>query len=100
MTEQLTGNTLKTKLNLETATIAWRDLQRFFAAGNAIMVAPELDLINVAMAISEDKATELKTWLDEAKVQPVPDPQALQWYENDTPVWAVVISPWVLVQVK
>ena len=44
----------KAKVNLETSQIAWKELQRFFAAGLAISVAAELDLVEVAFQFSVD----------------------------------------------
>ena len=37
----------KEKVNLETAKIHWKDLQRFFAKGEAVWVSSELDLVEV-----------------------------------------------------
>ena len=42
----------KAKVNEETSQIAWKDLQRFFAGGTIIYVAPELDLVDVAFQMS------------------------------------------------
>ncbi len=91
-------NQLEQQLNLETAQIHWRELQRFFASGNAIAVDPTLDLTHVAAQIAADNATLLKQWMDSGLVDAVKDTQALQWFEADALVWAVVIKPWVLVQ--
>ncbi len=41
---------LKAKLNQETAKASWKELQPFFARGQTVYVAPELDLIEVALA--------------------------------------------------
>ena len=89
---------LEQHINLETAQIPWRDLQRFFASGNAIAVDPTLNLTHVAAQIAADNAHQLKQWMDSGSVDVVKDTQALQWYESDALVWAVVIKPWVLVQ--
>lgn len=97
-TEDTTLSTAE-KLNLETAKIAWKDLQRFFASGNAISVAKGIDLIKVAAALLEDDTKTLKQWMDTNQVHAVTDEQALSWHENDNLLWAVVIAPWVLVQV-
>ncbi|QEY18339.1 DUF2288 family protein [Cellvibrio sp. KY-GH-1] len=91
-------NELEQQLNLETAQIHWRELQRFFASGNAIAVDPSLDLTHVAAEIAADNAAQLKEWMEAGLVDAVKDAQALQWYEADSLVWAVVIKPWVLVQ--
>jgi len=89
---------LTANLNRETAPIAWRDLQRFFASGNAIAVAPELDLIEVGATLADDKAAQLSEWMQQGKVDAVSDAQAQAWFEADAQVWALVIRPWVLVQ--
>ena len=89
---------LQDTLNLETATIPWRELQRFFAAGRAIGVAPELDLVKVGVELSRDNADQFRTWMDEGKVAAVCDEQAQAWFEADAEVWALVIKPYVLVQ--
>ncbi|MHB1590378.1 MAG: DUF2288 family protein, partial [Sulfuricella sp.] len=45
---------LRAELNRETARIAWKELLRFFAAGTVIAVSQDLDLIEVAIQISND----------------------------------------------
>ncbi|MEW5904550.1 MAG: DUF2288 domain-containing protein [Pseudomonadota bacterium] len=88
----------RAKMNLETSRIAWRELQRFFASGAAIFVSPGLDLVEVAFQISEDNKEQVLAWMGTGQVAKVSDEQALAWYERDTDVWAVVVSPYVLVQ--
>ncbi len=88
----------RASVNLETAQIAWRELQRFFASGVAIAVSPELDLIEVAFQVSEDNAEQVAQWMATGQVVRVTDEQAMAWYEADADVWAVVVRPYVLVQ--
>ena len=86
------------KMNLETSRIAWKDLQRFFAHGRAIVVSSELDLVDVADQFAKDNKVMVEQWMQENKVGKVTDRQALDWFETDTLVWAVVVKPWLLVQ--
>ncbi len=88
----------RAKVNLETAQIAWRELQRFFASGAAIAVSPALDLVEVAFQISEDNAAQVVQWVNAGQIARVSDEQALAWLESDATVWAVVVRPYVLVQ--
>ena len=88
----------RAKVNLDTSTIPWRELQRFFARGAAIAVARSLDLVEVAFQVSEDNKAQVERWMLAGQVGRVSDEQALAWYEADAHVWAVVISPYVLVQ--
>ena len=88
----------KAKVNLETSRIPWNELQRFFAAGVAIAVDNELDLVEVAYQFSIDNKALVEDWLKSNLIGPVSDQQASNWYNNNTDVWAVVVKPWVLVQ--
>ncbi|MDD2914356.1 MAG: DUF2288 domain-containing protein [Gallionella sp.] len=88
----------RAKLNLETSKIAWKELQRFFASGSALAVAADLDLVEVAFQMSEDNVEQIQQWAAAGKLGKVSDEQAGEWLANDVSVWAVVVSPWVLVQ--
>lgn len=88
----------RAKVNLETSRIAWKELQRFFASGVAVGVDAELDLVEVAYQFSKDNKAQVERWLLTGKVGKVSDEQAATWLEADADMWAVVVSPWVLVQ--
>lgn len=89
---------LNTRLNKETARIAWKDLQSHFARGVAVYVAPELDLIDVAKHFAADEATKIQSLMSDQRVALVSEAQAGEWAEADQEMWAVVVLPWVLVQ--
>ena len=86
------------KLNGETARFAWKELQRFFASGAVIVVAPELDLVDVAVKIAEDDKPAVEQWMQQGKIGRVSDEQAQAWWDADTALWTVVVKPWILVQ--
>ena len=88
----------RTKINQETSRIAWKELQRFFASGAVILVSSDLDMVEAAYQISEDNQLTVTQWMAEGKIGKVADAQALAWYKEDAEVWAVVVSPYVLVQ--
>lgn len=88
----------RAKLNLETAQMAWRDMQRYFASGVALYVSPELDLVDAAWQMSEDNIGQIGVWMNAGQLGKVSDGQAAQWFNTDARLWAVVVSPWVLVQ--
>ena len=89
---------LRARINAETAKIAWHELQRFFAQGYAVGVAPGLDLIDVAVAFSRDDNERVAVWMEAGRVGPVSDSQALEWFDANALMWCVVVRPWVLVQ--
>jgi len=88
----------KEKVNLETSQIAWKELQRFFANGSAVFVAPDLDLVEVAYQFSIDNKDQVADWMQNKQIGLVTDTQAIAWFEQNTAVWAVVVKPWILVQ--
>ena len=91
-------STLYAKLLGETAQIGWAELAPFFAKGQLLAVAPELDLVAVAEALAGDQSATVRNWLESKQVQLLTDERAQDWQLRDPDLWAVVVSPWVVVQ--
>lgn len=89
---------LRVELNEQTAQMPWMELQRYFAGGYLISIAPELDLIDVGARIAADDKSSVQDWMKAGLLQRVSDIQAQQWLANDALLWAVVVKPWILVQ--
>lgn len=89
---------IRGKLNSETARIAWKELQRYFAGGYTLFVDDQLDLIDVAYQFHQDNAAQIEQWLGEQRLKQVTNQQARQWFNDDAVLWACVVSPWVLIQ--
>ena len=89
---------LRAKVNMETSRIDWKELQRFFAGGAAVEVSTRLDLVEVALQMHADNKAQIESWLSAGTIGKVTDAQAAAWLAADAEVWAVVVSPWVLVQ--
>lgn len=98
MTENNPKEIIRAKVNLETAQMAWSDMQRYFASGAALFVSPDLDLVETAFQMSEDNATLISEWMAAGQFGKVTDEQARVWTADDAMHWVVVVSPWVLVQ--
>jgi hypothetical protein len=92
------ADTEKAKLNLETAQVAWTELQRFFAQGSVIWVDESLDMIDVAHRVAQDDSGAIKTWMNKGVLAQVTDEQAKRWLAGDTWLWSVVVRPLILVQ--
>jgi len=84
--------------NAQTAKLAWPELVRHFARGVVIKVAPGMDLVDVAVAMAQDRAEEIDAWTRAGQIQRASDEDARQWHEQERAFWAVVVAPWVLVQ--
>jgi hypothetical protein len=89
---------LYAKLNLETSQMQWKELLRHFASGSVIHVSGDLDLVDVAVRISNDDTASVAQWMSEYRVVKVSDAQAATWLEANASLWTVVVKPWILVQ--
>mgnify|MGYP000992201820 CR=1 FL=1 len=89
---------LRAKLNAETGRLAWKELERHFARGAVIKVAPGMDLVAVALAVARDDQAAIAAWLGDGRLGRAGGEDAIAWHGRDAVFWAVVTAPWVLVQ--
>lgn len=97
-TDIIDKDVLRANINNETSKIEWQELQRFFAGGWLIYVSAETNLLDVAVAFSEDNKNQVSKWLTSGEVAKVTDDQAKDWHDNKASFWSTVIKPWVLIQ--
>ncbi len=93
-----TDDILRSRLNQETARLPFAELLRHFAAGSVVSVANDLDLVEVAVQFSQDNKTQVAAWMSAGKITRASDGDAQRWIDAAQELWAVVVSPWVLVQ--
>lgn len=86
------------ELNAQTARIAWTELERHFARGVVIWVAPDLDLVEIAVCMVRDEKPVIERYMAGGKLGQLTDEQASDWAGREGELWAVVAAPWVLVQ--
>ncbi len=91
-------STLYAKLLGETAEISWNELEPFFAKGALLWVDAGLDLIEAAEGMAEDNRDKVAAWLAAGSLGEVSATRALDLVERDPSLWAVVVSPWILIQ--
>ena len=89
---------LRANINNETSQINWQALQRFFAGGWLIYVSENTNLLDVAVAFSQDNKEQVSRWLTSGEVAKVNDEQAKNWHRDNTLFWSTVVKPWVLIQ--
>lgn len=89
---------MRTKLNAETARLAWPELERHFARGAVIRVDKTLDLVDVAVCVATDDKTRVEVWMSAGVVGHPSTEDAEGWVEQQPDFWAVVVAPWVLIQ--
>ena len=89
---------VRNNLAAEKAVIPYTELQKFFAKGMLVNVDQSLDLIDVAVAMAMDDATQLQDWIKSGLVQRAHDEHARNWTKADARLVAVTVTPWILVQ--
>ena len=94
----MTSDILRAKLNLETAQLAWRELERHFARGSIIKIAPGMDLVDAALQVAENNAATVQVWLAEGRIARAELSDAEDWHARQPFFWTVVVAPWVLIQ--
>lgn len=89
---------IKVKLLAETAKVSWKEIEKFFARGVVLEVSSELDLLEVATNMACDDSFEIKKLMQAGKLGELNVAQAKEWSVYDDGLWAVVVSPWIIVQ--
>ena len=95
---ELSDEELFHKLNGETAELSWRELESHFARGVIVRVAPELDLVRVAVSFTRDDRRMVEELMSDGRVATATDSDAIVWADIQPTFWAVVVAPWVLIQ--
>jgi hypothetical protein len=89
---------LRAKLNLETAQLAWPELERHFARGVVVKVAAGVDLVDAALQVAENNTATVQQWLADGRLAKAELADAEDWHARQPMFWAVVVAPWVLIQ--
>ena len=89
---------LRAKLNLETAQLAWPELERHFARGVVVRVATGVDLVEAALQVAENNTATVQQWLADGRLAKAELSDAEDWHARKPMFWAVVVAPWVLIQ--
>lgn len=86
------------KLAGEVLDAPWQELAPHFARDAMLLVAPEVDLLDVAVAMARDDVARMEDWLSSGSlVRPGAD-RAATWGEEPPRFQAVIVQPWVVAQ--
>jgi len=98
--DRLPEDDLWAELAGATARIEWAELERFFAKGQVIEVAGELDLVDVAVHVANDNGKQVDRWMQAGLFGLLVTESARDWASGERELWAVVVAPWILVQAR
>lgn len=79
----------------------WQNLIPHAARDNVVLVNPELDLLEVGVAVALDNVSSVQRWISEALITK-PTIEQLQNWERDRShqFLALIVQPYVLIQDK
>ncbi len=81
------------------AEVNWRELKIHLQRDAIIIVAAELDLIEVAVAVANDDKARVETWIAENQLVKPTVEQLESWeQEPDNRFQMLIVQPFILVQ--
>ena len=87
---------IREKLANDIGVVPWSYLAPHAAAGSLIFVDPELKLVDVGAAISNNRADLVQGWLKSGDLLKIEAIHAAQWEDGKTDFEALVVLPFVL----
>ena len=99
-TELTPREELVAKLNGETAIVAWKEIERFFAKGDLLLIEQGVDLINCAADMSLDNKDEIGRLIKDEKIKAMSLEFVKANCQPETEFWTVVVAPYILAQLK
>ncbi len=87
------------ELALEMIEAEWNSLRAHLERGGLIVVAAELDLIDVALKVAGDDAAAIGSWISAGQLAKPSAPQINQWDADKLKCFRMlIVSPYVLIQ--
>jgi hypothetical protein len=90
---------LRIKLGDRMGPVFFSDLKAHLERDAVIIVAQELELLDVAVAVANDDADKVKDWIESGKMRKPSLLERDEWPAHEGRTWeAVIVKPFVLVQ--
>ncbi len=81
------------------ADVSWRELRFHLQRDAIIVVADELDLIDVGVAVAEDNKKLVEKWIAASQLGKPNEQQLESWErEPETPFQMLIVQPFILIQ--
>jgi hypothetical protein len=79
----------------------WGWLEEHAKRGRVIVVVPNLDLVEVGVAIAEDNVTTVQQWMEDGWIYYPTEEQISAWNQNKTQSFpSLIIQPFVLFKIE
>ncbi len=90
---------LRARLSEDIHRVDWKPLAPHAKRGALVMVAPELDLVEVGTAVAQDQGDQVRQWLDSRQLSRPAEADAEAWsQEAEERFTVLIVQPYVLAQ--
>ncbi|MEM9695308.1 MAG: DUF2288 family protein [Myxococcota bacterium] len=90
---------VRAELAARSGPVQWRDLQAHVLREAVFLLGPDLELLDVAVAVAEDDTARVAAWVDGHQLTRPSRADLERWeHEPERPFLAVVVQPFVLAQ--
>ncbi|MDM9385122.1 MULTISPECIES: DUF2288 domain-containing protein [unclassified Chlorogloeopsis] len=97
----MTNQDLRAELTENLDEAEWEWLVPHMLRDAVIVVNPELDILDVGVAIASDNVSEVQIWIDEALIAKPSTTQMTEWNSDRAKRFnTLIVQPFVLVQEK
>lgn len=97
MTEE---TSVREKFSTDLAEVDWKDMRIHLQRDVIILVAEDLDLVDVAVAVAEDNKDQVSLWIAAGKLAKPTREQIDQWETQlGKPFRMLIAQPYILAQV-
>ncbi|MBN2332290.1 MAG: DUF2288 domain-containing protein [Deltaproteobacteria bacterium] len=91
-------NSLVEKLQDEIGTVSWPWLKPHGERDALFLIDPQMDLLDVAVHIAEDRVEQVRHWLETGKIIRPDTKQMDAWETANTMFSCLIVKPFVLIQ--
>ncbi|MGB5283200.1 MAG: DUF2288 domain-containing protein [Polyangiales bacterium] len=91
---------LRARLAQEIQNVDWKPLGPHAKRGGLVLVAPQLDLLEVAVAVAQDDSERVRCWMAAGQLSKPTDAQIEAWQEEEVGEQfnVAIVQPYVLAQ--
>ncbi len=90
---------VRERFEKDLAEVEWSALRIHLQRDALILVAPQLDLVEVACKVAEDAASEISCWIEQGQVGKPTEEQLTVWETQlDKPFRMLIAAPYILLQ--
>jgi len=93
------GDDLRAQLAQQIHRVDWKPLAPHAERGGLVLVDPQLDLLEVAVAVAEDDGDQVQAWMAAQQLTRATPAQTDAWRgESGEHFTAIIVQPYVLAQ--